>query len=160
MCLRFRAESLNQQELMDQLPEPIYKGVCQHLFLPALKQVYLFNGVSLETLQFLVSKMKAEYAPPKEDVITQNQASDDVYVIVSGEIDIILRNREKEEILGTLRRGAVFGEVCSLCNRPQTHTFRTKTLSQILKLTHTALLEAMRSKPEDSVVIIKNFLQV
>lgn len=55
MCLRFRADSLNQQQLMDQLPKSIYKGICQHLFLPTVKQVYLFKGVSMETLLLLVS---------------------------------------------------------------------------------------------------------
>ena len=30
--------------------------------------------------------MKAEYIPPREDVILQNEVPDDVYIIVSGEV--------------------------------------------------------------------------
>jgi len=55
MCLRFKAESLNQQHLIDQLPKSIYKSICQHLFLPSVEKVYLFKGVSREILLLLVS---------------------------------------------------------------------------------------------------------
>ena len=55
MCLRFKAESLNQQQLIDQLPKSICKNICQQLFLPTVEKVYLFKGVSKETLALLVS---------------------------------------------------------------------------------------------------------
>uniref|UniRef100_A0A1D1Y559 Potassium channel n=1 Tax=Anthurium amnicola TaxID=1678845 RepID=A0A1D1Y559_9ARAE len=159
MCLRFRAESLNQQQLMDQLPKSIYKGICQQLFLPTVKQVYLFKGVSMETLLLLVTKMKAEYIPPREDVIMQNEAPDDVYVVVSGEVEIIDCDKDKELVLGALGTGSIFGETSALCNRPQTHTFRTRKLSQLLRVRQTTLIEAMQTKHEDSIIIIRNFLQ-
>lgn len=54
MCLRFKAESLNQQELIDQLPKTICKGIRQHLFFPTVEKVYLFKGVSKEILILLV----------------------------------------------------------------------------------------------------------
>lgn len=94
MCLRFRAESLNQHQLIEQLPKSICKSICQHLFLPTVETVYLFKGVSRETLLLLVAKMKAEYLPPREDVIMQNEAPDDVYIIVSGEVEIFNCARE------------------------------------------------------------------
>ncbi|MQM14323.1 hypothetical protein Taro_047252 [Colocasia esculenta] len=159
MCLRFRAESLNQQQLMDQLPKSIYKGICQHLFLPTVKQVYLFKGVSMETLLLLITRTKPEYIPPREDVIMQNEAPDDVYVVVSGEVEIIDCDNDKEQVLGTLGTGSIFGEISALCNRPQTHTFRTRTLSQLLRLKQSTLIEAMQTKHDDSIVIIRNFLQ-
>ncbi|KAF2540195.1 hypothetical protein F2Q68_00029714, partial [Brassica cretica] len=53
MCLRFKAESLNQQHVIDQLPKSIHKSICQHLFLPSVEKVYLFKGVSREILLLL-----------------------------------------------------------------------------------------------------------
>lgn len=104
--------------------------------------------------------MKAEYIPPREDVIMQNEAPDDVYIIVSGEVEIIDSALEKERIFGILQSGDMFGEVGALCCKPQSFTFRTKTLSQLLKLKTSALIETMQIKQEDYVAIIKNFLQV
>ncbi|XVE49090.1 hypothetical protein DITRI_Ditri01bG0054200 [Diplodiscus trichospermus] len=159
MCLRFKAESLNQQQLIEQLPKSIYTGICQHLFLPTVEKVYLFNDISREILLHLVAMMKAEYIPPREDVIMQNEAPDDVYIIVSGEVEMIDCEMEKELVVGTLHSGDMFGEIGALCCRPQRFTFRTKTLSQLLRLKTTDLIEAMQTKQEDNVTILKNFLQ-
>ncbi|XP_042467996.1 potassium channel AKT2-like [Zingiber officinale] len=159
MCLRFKAETLNQQHLMDQLPKSICKNICQHLFLPTVKEVYLFKGVSRETLLFLVTNMKAEYLPPREDVIMQNEAPEDVYIIVSGEVEIVYSDNETDQVVGGLRTGDIFGEISALSNRPQSFTFRTRTLSQLLRLKQNTLQEVLQTKQADGIVIMKNFLK-
>jgi potassium channel len=161
MCLKFRAESLNQQQLMDQLPKSICKSICEHLFVPVVKDVYLFKGVSREMLLSLATKMKPEYIPPKEDVIVQNEAPDDVYVVVSGEVEVVLFDGVDERVEATLGTRNIFGEVSALSDRPQApFTFRTRTLSQLLRLKQATLKEAMQSWPDDSVIIIKNYVKV
>ncbi|AQK86135.1 potassium channel AKT2/3 [Zea mays] len=160
MCLKFRAESLNQQQLMDQLPKSICKSICEHLFVPVVKDVYLFKGVSREMLLSLATKMKPEYIPPKEDVIVQNEAPDDVYVVVSGEVEVVLFDGVDERVEATLGTRNIFGEVSALSDRPQApFTFRTRTLSQLLRLKQATLKEAMQSWPDDSVIIIKNYVK-
>ncbi|KAE8690627.1 Potassium channel AKT2/3 [Hibiscus syriacus] len=159
MCLRFQAESLNQQHLIEQFPKSIYTSICQHLFLPTVEKVYLFTGVSRETLLHLASKMKAEYVPQREDMMMPNDAPDDVYIIVSGEVKIIECEMEKGEVIvGILCSGDMFGETGALCSRPHRYTFRTKTLCQILKLKTADLIQAMEAKHKDNVAILKNFL--
>ncbi|KAG8085663.1 hypothetical protein GUJ93_ZPchr0010g8967 [Zizania palustris] len=159
MCLKFRAESMNQQQFMDQLPKSICKSICQHLFIPVVENVYLFKGVSKEVLLLLATKMKPEYIPPKEDVVVQNEAPDDVYIVVSGEVEVIFFNGESDQVVATLGSKDIFGEVSALSERAQSFTFRTRTLSQLLRLKQATLKEAMQSKPEDSVVVIRNFLK-
>ncbi|XP_075501858.1 potassium channel AKT2/3 [Primulina tabacum] len=159
MCLRFKAESLNQQQLIEQLPKTICRSIQQHLFFPTVENVYLFKGVSRETLLLLVSDMKAEYIPPREDVIIQNEAPDDIYIIVSGEVEMIDSEMDRENIVRIFKRENMFGEVGALCSQPQSFTYRTKTLSQLLRLKTSLLIEAMRTRQEDNATIIKNFLQ-
>ncbi|XP_070682673.1 potassium channel AKT2/3 isoform X4 [Malus domestica] len=151
ICLRFKAESLNQQQMLEQFPKSICKSICQHLFLPIVEKV---------------AKMKAEYIPPREDVVLQSEAPEDVYIIVSGEVEIIDCEMERERAVGTLQSGDMVGEVTAFCGievgklcRPQTFTYRTKTLSQLLRIKTTALVEAMQTKPEDKVHMLKNFNQ-
>ncbi|NP_001312582.1 potassium channel AKT2/3-like [Nicotiana tabacum] len=159
MCLRFRAESLNQQQLIEQLPKTICKSIRHHLFLPTVEKVYLFKGVSREILLLLVADMKAEYIPPREDVIMQNESPDEVYIIVSGEVEMIECEMENEQVVWTFKSGDMLGEVGAFCCRPQSYTYRTKTLSQLLKIRATSLIEAMKTRQEDNIIMIKNFLQ-
>lgn len=107
-----------------------------------------------------VADMKAEYIPPREDVIMQNEAADDVYIIVSGEVEIISCEMDKERVVSTLRSGDMFGEVGAFSCRPQCFTYRTKILSQLLRLKTSALFEAIKTRHEDNITMIKNFLQV
>lgn len=198
MCLKFKAESLNQQQLIEQLPKTIFTSIQQHLFLPIVENVYLFKDVSREIILLLVSRtchnalltsldvhfhakrfgilrcqmslifnlneqvavMKAEYIPPREDVIIQNESPDDVYIIVSGEVEMIDCDSDKEIVVWAFKSGDMFGEVGAFCSRPQSLIFRTKTLSQLLRLKTSTLVEAMKTRQEDNVTMLRNFLQV
>jgi len=75
-------------------------------------------------------------------------------------VDVILLDGIDEHVEATLGTPDIFGEVSALSDRAQPFTFRTRTLSQLLRLKQATLKEAMQSRPEDSVVIIKNFLKV
>ncbi|XP_028791056.1 potassium channel AKT2/3 [Neltuma alba] len=159
MFLRYKAESMNHHQLMEQLPKSIRKSICQHLFLPAAEKVYLFQGVSRDILLSLAAKMKAEYIPPKEDVIMQGESAEDVYIIVSGEVGIIDYVMNKENIIGILQRWDMFGEVGALCWKPQSFTYRTRTLTQLLRLKTSDFTETMQTRKEDNRKILENFLR-
>lgn len=104
--------------------------------------------------------MKAEYVPPREDIIVQNEASDDIYVIVSGEVEMIDCETEKEQVFRVFKSGDVFGEFGAFCFSSQKFTHRTKTISQLLRLKTSSLTEAVKTREKDYVTMVKNFLQV
>ncbi|KAG6521271.1 hypothetical protein ZIOFF_018382 [Zingiber officinale] len=86
LSLKFRTDSegLQQQETLDALPKAIRSSITHYLFYSLVQSVYLFHGVSNDLLFQLVSEMKAEYYPPREDVILQNEAPSDFYILVTG----------------------------------------------------------------------------
>nr|XP_027090719.1 potassium channel AKT1-like [Coffea arabica] len=102
LCLKFRTDSegLEQQETLDSLPKAIRSSISHFLFYSLVDKVYLFRGVSNDLLFQLVSEMKAEYFPPKEDVILQNEAPTDFYIIVSGAVDLLVFKNGGEQIVG------------------------------------------------------------
>ncbi|GFP81486.1 potassium channel akt1 [Phtheirospermum japonicum] len=88
LSLRYRADSegLHQQETLDALPKAIRSSIMHFLFYNHVDQVYLFKGVSNDLLFQLVCEMKAEYFPPREDIILQNEAPTDFYILVHGAV--------------------------------------------------------------------------
>ena len=52
--LKYRTESLQQEKTMAKLPKRIRSNVAQHLFLPVIEKVYLFQGTSYDFLLQLV----------------------------------------------------------------------------------------------------------
>ncbi|KAF7830260.1 potassium channel AKT1-like [Senna tora] len=148
MKYRTDLEGLQQQEIIDSLPRAIQSSISSFLFYELVEKVYLFHGVSNDLLFQLVAEMKAEYFPPREQVILQNEAPTDFYIIVTGSV-----------VVGEARNGAVVGEIGVLCYRPQLFTVRTKRLSQLLRLNRTTFLNLAHSNVGDGTIIMNNFLQ-
>ncbi|KAK7347465.1 hypothetical protein VNO80_21995 [Phaseolus coccineus] len=161
LCLKYRtnSEGLQQQETLDSLPKAIRSSISHHLFYSLIDQVYLFRGVSDDLLFQLVSEMKAEYFPPKEDVILQNEAPTDFYILVTGAVDLVVLQNGVEQVVGEAKTGDLFGEIGVLCYKPQLFTVRTKRLSQLLRLNRTTFLNIVQANVGDGTIIMTNLLQ-
>lgn len=161
LCLKFRTDSegLQQQETLDSLPKAIRSSISHYLFYSLVDKVYLFRGVSNDLLFQLVSEMKAEYFPPKEDVILQNEAPTDFYILVTGAADLVVLKNGAEQVVGEIKSGDLCGEIGVLCYRPQLFTVRTKRLSQLLRLNRTAFLNIVQANVGDGTIIMNNLLQ-
>lgn len=102
LCLKYRTDSegLHQQETIGSLPKAIRSSISNYLFYSLVDKVYLFRGVSNDLLFQLVTEMKAEYFPPREDVILQNEAPTDLYILVTGAVELIVHRNGIEQIAG------------------------------------------------------------
>ncbi|KAM3284661.1 potassium channel KAT1 [Capsicum chacoense] len=156
ICLKFKTETLKQEETLNGLPKAIRTSIAHHLFFPIVQNVHLFQGVSRNLLFQLVPEMEAEYFPPKQDVILQNEAPTDLYIIVSGAVELIAHVDGLEQIIGKAVAGELFGEIGVLCGRPQPFSVRTTEISQILRLNRTALMNILHANPEDERIVMNN----
>ncbi|XP_057768269.1 potassium channel AKT1 isoform X2 [Salvia miltiorrhiza] len=161
LCLKFRTDSegLQQQETLDSLPKAIRSSISHFLFYALVEKAYLFRGVSNDLLFQLVSEMKAEYFPPKEDVILQNEAPTDFYILVTGAVDLLVLKNGVEQVVGEAKNGELCGEIGVLCYRPQLFTVRTKRLCQLLRLNRTTFLNIIQANVGDGTIIMNNLLQ-
>ncbi|XP_021912106.1 potassium channel AKT1-like [Carica papaya] len=161
LCLKFRTDSegLQQQETLESLPKAIRSSISHYLFYSLVDKVYLFRGVSNDLLFQLVSEMKAEYFPPKEDVILQNEAPTDFYILVTGAVDLLVLKNGVEQVVGEAKSGDLCGEIGVLCYRPQLFTVRTKRLCQLLRLNRTTFLNIVQANVGDGTIIMNNLLQ-
>ncbi|KNA16884.1 hypothetical protein SOVF_084940, partial [Spinacia oleracea] len=161
ICLKYRTDSegLQQQEILDSLPKAIRSSISIHLFYSLVDKVYLFRGVSNDLLFQLVSQMKAEFFSPNEDVILQNEAPTDFYIVVNGKLDLIQSKNGLEQDIGEAKKGDICGEVAVLCYRPQLFTVRTRRLCQLLRINRTNFLNIVQSNVGDGNIIMNNLLQ-
>ncbi|PWZ23473.1 Potassium channel KAT1 [Zea mays] len=158
-CLQFKTEGLNQQAMLNCLPKGIRSSIAYNLFFTIIRQAYLFHGVSNDFIAELVMEVQAEYFPPKEDIMLQNEGAADIYVIVSGSVNLITTVNGNEQVFGKVEERDMFGEVGALCDIPQPFTCRTSTLSQLLRIRKIRLTEIMQEHREDSNIILNNLFQ-
>ncbi|KAL5074296.1 hypothetical protein RYX36_013280 [Vicia faba] len=151
-------EGVQQQEIIDSLPKAIRSSISYCLFYRLMDGVYLFDGVSKDLIFQLVTEMKAEYIPPKQDVIMENEAPADFYLFVTGGAELIKLENGVENVVGEVNAGELVGEIGVLCYRPHPYTARAKRLSQVLRLSRTVFLNLINSSVGDGTVIMNNFL--
>ncbi|XP_074570310.1 potassium channel KAT3-like [Curcuma longa] len=159
ICLRFKTEGLKQQQTLNDLPKGIRSSIAYNLFFPILRQAYLFHGVSFKSLHQLAIETQAEYFPPGEDVILQDEAPTDLYIVVTGAVDLRSYIDGTEQVHGRLGPGEVFGEIGVLCCSPEPFTARTVELSQILRLSSTIVMSMIKENVDDANTVMKNLLE-
>uniref|UniRef100_A0A0D9UY69 Potassium channel n=1 Tax=Leersia perrieri TaxID=77586 RepID=A0A0D9UY69_9ORYZ len=159
ICLRYKTEGLKQKETLDSLPKGIRLSIACNLFLPVIEKVYLFHGVSFTCMHQLVTEMEAEYYPPREVVILQNEAPTDVYILVSGQVEARIEIDGTEKVQEVLCGGEMFGEIGGLCSIPQSCAFHTTKVSQLLRLNTAVLKNIIKENSEDRQIILNNLCQ-
>ncbi|KAL0872737.1 hypothetical protein Bca101_022442 [Brassica carinata] len=158
MQLKFKTAELKQEEVLQDLPKAIRSSINEHLFRSVIENAYLFKGLPDGLTVQLVSNIKAEYFPPKMEMILQNEIPTDFYIIVSGGVEIIRSKGASEQVLAKLGPGDMAGEIGVVFNIPQPFTVRTRRLSQVIRIGHHKFKEMVQSDIEDSKMIITNFM--
>ncbi|KAK8319111.1 hypothetical protein V6Z11_A13G217400 [Gossypium hirsutum] len=159
MQLKFKTADLQQEEVLQDLPKAIRSSIAQHLFRRTVEKSYLFNGVSEDLVSQLVSDMKAEYFPPKVEIILQNEIPTDFYILVSGAVDLLTYKNGTEQFLSKLGAADMAGEIGVIFNIPQPFTVRTKRLSQVVRISHHHFKQMIQPQGEDGKIIIANFMK-
>ncbi|XVF35502.1 hypothetical protein REPUB_Repub18cG0151100 [Reevesia pubescens] len=159
MQLKFKTAELQQEEVLQDLPKAIRSSIAQHLFRNTVEKTYLFKGVSEDLVSQLVSEMKAEYFPPKVEIILQNEIPTDFYILVSGAVDVLTYKNGTEQFLSKLGSADMAGEIGVIFNIPQPFTVRTKRLSQVIRISHHPFKQMVQPQSEDGKIIIANFMQ-
>ncbi|WZY68345.1 hypothetical protein YC2023_000585 [Brassica napus] len=147
MQLKFKTAELKQEEVLQDLPKAIRSSINEHLFRSVIENAYLFKGLPDGLIVQMVSNIKAEYFPPKMEMILQNEIPTDFYILVSGGV-----------VLAKLGPGDMAGEIGVVFNIPQPFTVRTRRLSQVIRIGHHRFKEMVQSDIEDSKMIITNFM--
>ncbi|CAH1414988.1 unnamed protein product [Lactuca virosa] len=159
MQLKFKTAELQQEEVLEDLPKAIRSSIAQHLFRKTVEKTYLFKGISEDLSSQLVTDLKAEYFPPKVEVILQNEIPTDFYIIVSGAMEVLTHQNGMEHFLTKLGPMDMFGEIGVFFNIPQPFTVRSKKLSQVVRISHHHFKELIQPLSEDGKTIMANFTQ-
>ncbi|XP_050213993.1 potassium channel KAT3 isoform X2 [Mercurialis annua] len=159
MQLKFKTAELQQEEVLEDLPKAIRSSISRHLFHNTVEKAYLVKGVSEDLITQMVSDMKAEYYPPKVEIILQNEFPTDFYILVSGEVDLLTYKNGTEQFLLRLGAGEMAGEIGVIFNIPQPYTVRTRRLSQVIRMSHQHFKQIVQPLSDDGKTIMSNFLQ-
>ena len=105
-----------------------------------------------------VAEIAKEIEVPKGIVLFhENEIGDCLYIVVSGQVEVIKTFEHKEKILAVLGEKECVGEMSILDDEPRSATVKTNTNVFLLKITNDDFKELINENPEIAFGVFKMF---
>ena len=123
----------------------------------------IFVGLSDPEIEHLASLTEEEKFPSNFNIVSENDLSFNIYIIVSGKVEIIKtldENSLKTQRLTTLSAGDCFGEMSLIDIEPRSATVRTISETTVLKLSNENIKEFSKFSKDGFTLIILNIARI
>jgi CRP-like cAMP-binding protein len=114
-----------------------------------LQQIPMFRDLDAAKLKLLAFAAERIALEKGEIIYQAGDASDAVYVLLSGQVDVI----HDDVRLARLSCGAVFGELGVLCARPRAKTLQAVSEASLLRIDKNLFLELLQEMPQMAVAL-------
>jgi CRP/FNR family cyclic AMP-dependent transcriptional regulator len=122
---------------------------------PVLKPVPIYDPAM--AMEFFDSTGKTEMIPQGTTVFAENDKSsklllqsDKMYLLVDGEIGLL----GKGKVIGTVKKGEIFGEMASMADMPRSATAVARTPCRVIGLDKGQFQNALRIRPEFALMLM------
>ena len=120
-----------------------------------LKQVDIFDGMSTAQLELISACCQAKSFSAGEMILPEGASSDELYVIVQGEVEILVNpalvSDQSEQLepvaIATLERGQSFGEMALVDQGMRSASARAKQDTRLLILPREQLIRLCEAHP-------------
>ena len=124
----------------------------------ALRASDLFRDLPDDDLDRLATLVEPVHVDEGEPLVSEGDPGDALFVIASGELDVVRGAGADELPLARVGPGSIQGEMALLENRPRNATVRAVTPVEALRLPRAALFELLETRPEAALAMIRTTL--
>ncbi len=94
-----------------------------------------------------------------ETIIKENETGKEMYVILSGEVEVFKEDDKERTVLALLREEDIFGEMALFDERPRSATVRAIGNVKLAVFDQDSFLEQIKKKPRLALQILKKMSQ-
>lgn len=121
-----------------------------------LRNLPLFNNLTDSEIEILSKVLIKKDYPSGEILIEQNDISNSVYIIITGDVKVYRLSEDGEEInLAVLGKGEIVGELSFLDNEPRSAFVETIQKSQVLILSKDNFLHVLKDHNTIAINLLK-----
>src|SRR5438552_4788254 len=128
------------------------------LALDALRASPLFADLPEDHLQRLAAGAKPMALHPGDFLIVEGDQADDLYVVVSGELEVTKRSGNAEIPLARVGPGAVQGELAALERGQRMASVRALTETEVLRIPFEAGLDLLSAGHDGALGIVRTVI--
>jgi PPM family protein phosphatase len=127
-----------------------------NLRVDTLKFISMFRHLTMKELLAVLEILRVETCATGEVIIAEGEASDSLYVVLSGELEVTRQGQP----IAKLASGTHFGEMALLNQKPRVATVKAVSTSRLLVMDRTAFNVLVRRQPTLGVKFLWTLAQV
>lgn len=150
-------KSLDEETILQSLPEKLRAEIAIHVHLDTLKRVSIFSDCDPGLLVELVLKLKPQIFSPGDYVCRKGDIGREMYIVKLGKLQVV--GEDGKTVFATLSEGSYFGEISilnvpgSLTGNRRTANVRSVGYSDCFCLSKDDLLDALKEYPEARAIL-------
>lgn len=120
-----------------------------------LKQIPLFANIETSKLKLLCFASERVTYPAGEVLCEQDEMGHSAFIIIDGEAEVIVRTPSGPQMVATIGKNSLVGEIAILCDVPRTATVRAKTDLVTLCISKELFFRLVTEFPQIAVEIMR-----
>jgi HEAT repeat protein len=121
-----------------------------------LREIPIFADLSPDDLQLVAETAQEVWYPQDTVVFRQGEEGNLMLVIVEGELDVLHRVNDSEQVLVRRGPGDFVGEMAVIESAPRSATLRTRSEVRVLAIDGETFKGILRERPEVSFAVLRN----
>jgi len=121
-----------------------------------LRNIPMFSTMDAARLKLLSFTSERVSYMPGEEFIKQGEVGESAFVIMSGEVEVILQTADGPLMLGTIGANQLVGEIALLHSGRRTASLRAKTAVSCLLLSKDVFFHLLREFPDFALAVMRD----
>jgi HEAT repeat protein/MFS family permease len=120
-----------------------------------LHRVRLFGDLSPADLKHIAALTEERYYSEGDLIVHQDEPGDEMFIIVSGEVQVLREVEDKKIEMNRCKEGEVLGEMAILSQEPRSATLVALQPTRLMCLEQKQFVSILRERPETSLAVMR-----
>ena len=121
----------------------------------AMREVPMFRNVDPKQLKMFAFMGETLSYRAGERVFEKGDEGDAAYIIIEGQVDVLVPTDQGEASVAVLKEKEIFGEMAVLCDQKRSSAIAAKTELTALRLDRSTILKLLQEFPDIALELIR-----
>ncbi|MFQ5566162.1 MAG: cyclic nucleotide-binding domain-containing protein, partial [Paracoccaceae bacterium] len=120
-----------------------------------LQEMPLFRNADLKRLRVIAMMSESQAYHAGERLFEHGDEGDAAFIIIDGEVEVLVPAEGGEQSVAVLGQGEIFGELAVICDQTRSSAIAARTELEVLRLDRDVVLNLMREFPDISLEMVR-----